>query len=407
MKNIIINEGYSNKNFYSGGKGSKIIKDGKKFLDLSFCAGSLLLGHNSKIFKKSLKEITNKNISPLASPNSQANNFAKLLKKIISYKNNFIFCNSGTEAVTKALRLSFALSKKNIIVSTTGSWHGSVDNLLFTPKKNLAPSPLSNGILKTHEKNLKFIPYNDIQKSKKIIQKYKKKISCIIIEPIQACLPMIEAKQYLKFLRDISKKNNIILIFDELITGLRTDASTIQNCFKIKPDISTFGKCFGGGLPIGIIGISKKIYKRLSSSDRKVFFGGTFSANSISTYVGMKTTEYIYKNRKKIFNKLEKNSIFFQNEMNNYFKKNFINANVFRFKSLLRVVYTNRKVTNRVQRDFFETDKLKKVNQIREFLYKKNIYYPINGLIFFSDQTSIKDINYLIKNFKLAFKNFY
>ena len=112
---------------------------------------------------------------------------------------------------------------------------------------------------------------------------------------------MVEAKQYLKFLRDISKKNNIILIFDELITGLRTDASTLQNYFKIKPDISTFGKCFGGGLPIGIIGISKKIYKRLSSSDRKVFFGGTFSANSISSYIGMKTTEYIYKNRKKNF----------------------------------------------------------------------------------------------------------
>ena len=407
MKNIIINEGYSNKHFYNGGEGSKIIKDGKKFLDLSFCAGSLLLGHNSKIFKKSLKEIINKNISPLASPNLQANNFARLLKKIISYKNNFIFCNSGTEAVTKALRLSFALSKKNIIVSTTGSWHGSVDNLLFTPKKNLSPSPLSNGILKTHEKNLKFIPYNDIQKSKKIIQKYKKKISCIIIEPIQACLPMVEAKQYLKFLRDISKKNNIILIFDELITGLRTDASTLQNYFKIKPDISTFGKCFGGGLPIGIIGISKKIYKRLSSSDRKVFFGGTFSANSISSYIGMKTTEYIYKNRKKIFSKLEKNSIFFQNEMNNYFKKNFIKAKVFRFKSLLRVVYTNRKVSNRIQRDFFETDKLKKIEQIRKFLYKKNIYYPINGLIFFSDQTSIRDVNYLIKNFKLAFKNFY
>ena len=81
------------------------------------------------------------------------------------------------------------------------------------------------------------------------------------MEPIQACLPMKESKKYLKFLRKISEKNKIILIFDELITGLRTDGSTLQNYFKIKPDISTFGKCFGGGMPIGIIGISKKYQK--------------------------------------------------------------------------------------------------------------------------------------------------
>ena len=407
MKNIIINEGYSYNNFYNGGEGSKIFKNGRKFLDLSFCAGSLLLGHNSKIFKKSLREITKKNISPLASPNSQANNFAKLLKKIISNKNNFIFCNSGTEAVTKALRLSFALTKKDIIIATTGSWHGSVDNLLFSPGKNLSPNPLSRGILKVHKRNIKFIPYNDILKSKKTILKYKNKINCIIVEPIQACLPMKESKKYLKFLRKISEKNKIILIFDELITGLRTDGSTLQNYFKIKPDISTFGKCFGGGMPIGIIGISKKISKKLSVNDKKVFFGGTFSANSISTYIGMKTTDFIYKNRKIIFNKLEKNSIFFQEQMNKFFKKYLIKAKVYRFKSLLRIIYTDEKVLDRVQRDFFENNKIKKIDKIRKYLYEKNIYYPINGLIFFSDATSEKDLHYLIENFKLAFKKIY
>ena len=107
------------------------------------------------------------------------------------------------------------------------------------------------------------------------------------------------AKNYLKFLRQISSKHNIILIFDELITGLRTNGSTLQNYFKIKPDISTFGKCFGGGFPIGIIGITKKVYQNLSKKNKKVFFGGTFSANSISTYVGMRTTNYILKNKKK------------------------------------------------------------------------------------------------------------
>ena len=82
-----------------------------------------MLGHNSKIFRQSLNEIYKKKISSLASPNLQANNFAKLLKKVITYKDKFIFCNSNTEAITKALRISFFNIKKSMIIATTGSWH--------------------------------------------------------------------------------------------------------------------------------------------------------------------------------------------------------------------------------------------------------------------------------------------
>ena len=87
-----------------------------------------------------------------------------------------------------------------------------------------------------------------------------------------------EAKEYLKFLKSNFKKKKykILLIFDEIITGLRTDASTLQKYFDIKPDISTFGKCFGGGLPIGIIGVSKMVFNKMKNKEKKIFFGGTF-----------------------------------------------------------------------------------------------------------------------------------
>ena len=408
MKNFIINEGYpGRKSLFEGGIGSKIIFKKKYFLDLSCCSGALLLGHNSKIFKKSIKEVTQKNISPLSTPNMFAKNYVNVLKKIIPHKEKFIFCNSGTEAVIKALRIGFAVSKKNIVLAATGSWHGSVDNLLFSPGKKLKPIPISEGLLNTHKKNIKFIPYNDIEKSKDIILRYRKKASCIIVEPIQGSLPTADAKKYLKFLRKISKKYRILLIFDEIITGLRTDASTLQSYFGIHPDISTFGKCFGGGLPIGIIGVTKGVYKSMKKKEKNIFFGGTFSANSITTYVGMKTTNYILKNKKKIFSKLEKNSNYFQEQMNLFFQKENIQAKIFRFKSLLRIVYTDKKVINRIQRDFLETNKLGKVALIRNFLHKKKIYYPGNGLIFFSDQISRPQINYLIHNLQLAFKQYY
>ena len=136
---------------------------------------------------------------------SNISNFNIFFFKIIPYGNKFVFCNTGTEAITKSLRICRSISKKKLIVSVSGSWHGSVDNLLFIPDKNLKPLPLSAGLSDYNRKNIKFIPYNDIDLSEKIIRKHKKDINCIVVEPIQGCLPMEEAREYLKFLRKISQ----------------------------------------------------------------------------------------------------------------------------------------------------------------------------------------------------------
>ena len=119
-----------------------------------------------------------------------------------------------------------------------------------------------------------------------------------------------QAKKFLKFLNDYCKDNKLILIFDEMITGLRFNCSSVQTQFRLEPSVSTFGKCFGGGLPIGIIGI-KNIVHKLDKDKRKVFFGGTFSGNSIVTYIANETLNYIIKNKKKIFPQLEKKAAFF------------------------------------------------------------------------------------------------
>ena len=404
-KNLILNEGYvSNKILFDGAKGSKIIAKGKKYIDLSFGAGSLLLGHNSKIYQHAIKNLSKKNISTLASPNKQAENFSKVISKVFPEYSKFIFCNSGTEAIFKSLRITNAITKKKLIISVTGSWHGSVSELLFAADKKLSPIPLSAGISEENKKNIKFIPYNDITNSKKILKKYRSKISSIIIEPIQGCLPTKNSKKYLKFLYSFSKKNKILLIFDEMITGLRIDGKSVQSYFKIKPDISTFGKCFGGGMPIGIIGITKKIES--SIKNKKIFFGGTYSGNSISSYVGMITTQYILKNKKKIFSDLEKKSSFFENEINKFIEENKIDAFVYRFKSMLRIVFTKEKVKNRSQRDFLELKNFQRINKFRNFLLKNKVYYPSSGVIFMSTSTTNADLKTLIKLFKQGLKKF-
>ena len=106
-----------------------------------------------------------------------------------------------------------------------------------------------------------------------------------------------------------------------MIFGLRTDCKSVQSIYKIKPDISTFGKCFGGGVPIGIIGITKKIEKKIKQKKLNIFFGGTFSAGSINSFIANRNLQYILKNKKLIFFKINKFGEFFEENINEFCKK--------------------------------------------------------------------------------------
>ena len=399
MKNIVLNEGYQSSNFFfSRGKDDRIFIKKKSYIDLSNCAGSLILGHNNSLYKSKIKEYLINNSSVCAHPNVHALKFSKTIQKIFPNFAKIIFCNSGTEAVIKALRICEALSKKKYIVSVAGSWHGSVDQLLYFPNKNFTPKPLSAGLKNSEKKNLIFIPYGDEQLSKKILDKKKNNIKCLIVEPIQASLPGDNSKEYLKFIERYCSKNNIFLIFDEIITGVRSDKFSVQNNFNIKPDITIAGKILGGGLPIGIIGITNKIEKLLKKK-RAVFFGGTFSGNSFVTFLGNEILNYLIKN-KKILKKLNIKAKNFQTELNFFFENKKINARIYRYASLLRIVFTRKKIVNRIQRDFFENQYSKKIKMFMSYLFKNGIYYPSSGVIFFSASTSNKSITHLIKFIK-------
>ena len=405
MSDLILNEGYQKtKVFFEEGYKDKITHQGKPYIDLSNCAGSLILGHNSKIYREILKKYLKINGSIFAHPNNYAVNYSKTIKKIFPSFEKIIFCNSGTEAIIKALRISRTLNKKECIVSVVGSWHGSVDSLLFQPDDKFRPKFLSDGLSINDRRKIIFIPYNDIETSKKILQKNKDKINSIIVEPIQACLPLNNSKLYLKFLEKFCKKNNSTLIFDEIITGIRSHNNSVQQNYKIRPDITTIGKIVGGGMPIGIIGISKKVYTHIK--EKKIFYGGTFSGNSLSSFVGNETLKYLISN-KQIIKKINKKSKYFQDNLNEFILSNKMNLKIYRYSSILRIVYTNNKVDNRTQRDFFESKITSKIDKFKNFLFKKNIYYPSSGIIFFSDATSYKNIDYVIKNIKIAFKKYF
>lgn len=403
----ILNENYyQNKNLFTKGIGSYVYVKSKKYFDLTSGGGCLLLGHNNQILKKTIIDYIKKNISNFASPNKYAKDLSLSLIKIFPQFKKIIFCNSGAEANLKALRICKAITKKKIIINVAGSWHGSVDQFLYTSSRRHLPIAISEGLDKNNRKNLKYIPYNDINISIKILEKYKNKICCVFLEPIQACLPDERSEDYLKFISNYCKSNKITLVLDEIITGLRIKANSVQNKLNLHSDISTFGKAFGNGLPISFIGITEKIYKKISLKKKKIFFGGTYSGNSLSTYVSQKTLNYIL-TRKNIFSKIKLYSSIFKNEINSFAKFNKIKIKVYSYESIIRIVFSDEKINNRIQRDFLEKKKRKNVTNFYNFLYKRKIIYPKNGIIFFSDSINKVQLKYVINVIKSALKKYF
>ena len=401
MKNNLLNEGYGfQTTFYDKGLGTYIFKNGKKYIDLCCGGGSLLMGYNHSQFLKTLKNIPEIKIANFSAPNKHAANLSLTIKKILPQFDKFILCNSGAEANTKALRICRAVTKKNKIILISGSWHGSVDQLLFKQDKHNKIIELSAGLEKNLKKNLIIIPYNNYKISKKILDENIDKICCVMVEPIQGGLPEAKSLNYLKKINSYCLKNDIIFLLDEIISGLRFNSGSFQKLADLNSDISTFGKGFGSGMPIGFIGLSKKVYDKISREKINIIFGGTFSGNSITSHVSNEFLKYFIKNSRKIIANINAKTINFSYELNLFFKQNKLEIQVYYFQSLARIIFTKEQVINRTQRDFLEKNQSTNIIKMTKELEKVGIKYPSNGVLLFNNAMNNEDIKYLIINFK-------
>ena len=369
MKNNLLNNGYENKFRITHSKGQYLFSRKEKFLDLSMSAGVLLLGHSSKVFNKAINDL--KKIGSLfITPNIYTDKYSLILKKIFPNFSKFVISNSGAEANIRAIRIARAITKKDKIAMVSGSWHGSVDTLLFDIKNNIKKE-LSDGIPKSYKNDLIILPYNNYEKTYKILKKNKNKIALLIIEPIQQYIPTLHSEDYIKKIFNFCKKNKIIICFDEMLTGMRSEKFSVQNNLKLKPDMSTFGKIIGGGIPIGVTALSKNIEYKVK--EKSIFFGGTYSANPFASYVGLETLKYILKNKNEIYKKINKLTFLFVNSLNNYFKMNKIRIRVYNYNSMCRLVFTDKIILNRSERDNSEKKIKKKIINFHKYLKKNRI----------------------------------
>lgn len=297
-------------------KGSLITDvDNNNYIDFIGSWGAMILGHSDNRILKKLNKVS-KNGLTYGAPNVAETEIAEFIIKNIPSIDKIRMVNSGTEATMSAARLARGYTKKDIIIKFNGCYHGHGDAFLVEAGSGATTfgKPSSSGVTKGSSKDTISLPYNDKEAIKKIFTKYKNKIACVIIEPIAGNMNFVRSdKSFLSLIRKLCTQNNTLLIFDEVMTGFRVNFKGAQACYKIKPDLTTFGKVIGGGLPVGAFGGKSKIMDMLAP-DGPIYQAGTLSGNPLAMNCGLETLKIISK--KNFFKKLNTKTKSFTDNLN-------------------------------------------------------------------------------------------
>ena len=330
--------------FIKSGNGSKLYdEDGNEYVDMIGSWGPMILGHNYpqvlEIVKKELENGTSFGL-----PTKKEVELAELVKSCFPSIEKLRLTTSGTEAAMASVRLARAFTGKNKIVKFEGCYHGHSDSLLVKAGSGLLTFAHqdSNGITEGVVKDTITLPFGDFEKLKETLES-EKDIACVIIEPIPANMGLIETKkEYLEKIREITKKEKVVLIFDEVISGFRISLGGAQEIFGITPDLTVLGKIIGGGYPVGGFGGKKEIMDLISPVGN-VYHAGTLSGNPISVAAGIETISILKKNTE-IYENINTKTENLINQINELIKKYSIPASVNHFGSLFTIFFSKEKV---------------------------------------------------------------
>lgn len=330
--------------FIKSGNGSKLYdEDGNEYVDMIGSWGPMILGHNyPQVLEVVKREFENGTSFGL--PTKKEVELAELVKSCFPSIEKLRLTTSGTEAAMASVRLARAFTGKNKIIKFEGCYHGHSDSLLVKAGSGLLTFEHqdSNGITEGVVKDTITLPFGDFEKLKETLEN-NKDIACVIIEPIPANMGLIETeKEYLEKVREITQKENIVLIFDEVISGFRVSLGGAQKIFGITPDLTILGKIIGGGYPVGGFGGKKEIMDLISPVGN-VYHAGTLSGNPISVAAGIETIS-ILKENPEIYENINKKTENLANKINELIKKYDISATVNYFGSLFTIFFAKEKV---------------------------------------------------------------
>src|SRR5919199_277624 len=292
--------------FAVSGKGSKIFTaDHKSCIDYCMGYGSLLLGHAYTAVLEYVKSQIDKG-TLFCVPTEKEVNLAELISKVVPCAEMTRLVNTGAEATMNAIRIARAFTRKKKIIKFEGCYHGAHDYVLASGADSTRIGiPTSEGTIEEASSQTLVVPYNDYSALEQVVSK-DDNIACVIIEPVPANIGLvIPNKQYLNEIRKMTQKQDIVLIFDEVITGFRLALGGASEFFGIKPDLATFAKAMGNGFPIAAVAGKKEIILQLAPAGR-VYQASTYAGNPTSVSASISTIESLIMAKDEIYPNIAK-----------------------------------------------------------------------------------------------------
>jgi len=396
--------------FIKKAKGSRIVDyDDNEYIDCATSYGAAILGHCPPFVVEAVTRAVQIGQN-FCMPHQGTYKLAQLFVQAVPGAEKVTFCNSGTEATLHAIRIARAFSGKDVIAKFEGGYHGDHDYVLGSafshPEEELGslinPRTVADsiGIPRETLRNTLNLPFNH-PAAFDTIRKYKDKLAVVLIEAVQGAGGCISVKkEFLQELREVTQEVGVLLLFDEVFTGFRLALGGAQEFYGVIPDLATYGKALGGGLPVAGLAGKKEVMNTINyggdhdeDSKTKAHYGGTFNGNVVAIAAGCATLEYLTQNRKKVYPYLNAQGKRIREEINDFCWQNDIPAQAIGEGSIF---YTHF-VTGQIHR----SRDLLRVNlkaQRRFFLYllKNGVFIPFMHLGMISFAHTEKDVQFVI-----------
>ena len=277
--------------FFSRAEGPYLYDaDGKQYIDYIGSWGPMIAGHANPRVLQAVRDAIENGLS-FGAPTAIETEMAELVKSFFPSMERLRFCSSGTEATMSAIRLARGFTGRDTIVKFEGCYHGHSDSLLVKAGSGALTFgvPSSPGVPADLAKHTMNLPFNDLTAATKFFEKQGDSIACVIIEPITGNMNMILPQPgYLEGLRALCDQYGVVLIFDEVMTGIRVAMGGAQALTGIRPDLTSLGKIIGGGMPVGAFGGRQDIMDMLAPLG-PVYQAGTLSGNPVAMAAGIAT----------------------------------------------------------------------------------------------------------------------
>lgn len=350
--------------------------DGNEFIDFCCSWGPLILGHNNTQIREAVAGQLDKGLS-FGAPTRLENELAELILSQNSYIEKIRFVSSGTEAVMSAIRLARGYTKRDKIVKFEGCYHGHSDSLLVKAGSGLVTfgETSSAGVPKAFADETIVIALNDKQALEEVFSSFQDQIAAVIIEGVPANNGLLlQDRQYVSFLRDITHENGSLLIFDEVITGFRLGFQGAAHHYGIRPDIITYGKIIGGGMPVGAYGASRELMGHISP-DGGVYQAGTLSGNPVAMAAGIATLRQLAEPG--FYEKQEETTGRFVETLRAYISSKGYEVQIFTVGSIFWFAFTAQTSIKRA--DEIDPSSMEKYKIMHRSLLNQGIYFGPSG----------------------------